>query len=176
MKIESRVEFKDTLLRAAADRGQARAAKRYLAIVRQDSRRAIKVKAATTRDLKTAKSGSRAELRRRARLRIAAKQRMTSKPGQPPFAHIRGRLGLKLISFAYDPVRKVGLVGYVKYNAAKSRAAIPALEYGGSVTIRVAAGGRQQLRRVRIAARPNIIPTALRLLPRLREFMRDTIK
>ncbi len=176
ISVQTRFTFLDQQLLAKAGAAGDRAARRYLAIVRQDARKAIKVKAATMRDLRTAKGGSREAIRRRAKQRIADKRRMTSQPGQPPFSHLRGKVGLKLIEFAYDRQQQVGLVGYVKYRAAKSRKAIPKLEYGGTVTITQKSGRRVRRRSVRLAARPNINPQARRHLPKLRQFMEGAIR
>ena len=94
-------------------------------------------------------------VRRTARSSIRKRKR-TSEPGKPPTS----RTGLlkKFLFFAYDSQRQSVAIGPAELTGAKSKGVPEILEHGGSTTIVRRRKGKLVRKRVKIAARPFMVP------------------
>lgn len=110
---------------------------------------------ALTREEHKAFSKIGAYIRTRAR-RSIRKRKKSSRPGQPPHSH-SGELR-KGILFAYDPDAHGVVVGAYRMNS-KAGNAPEILEYGGTTKVSARRDdARKKRRRVRILARPYMLP------------------
>jgi len=167
--------FDRARVQRAKDRATIRGLSKYGAFVRRDARKSIKKRVATARDRRLLLTGTKRE-KDLARKRIERKRRATSKPGEPPFSHVRDdKQSIRNIWFAYDPRNESVVVGPIKFNA-KGKNVPAVLEHGGSAVITFVKNGRFVQRRVRIAARPFMRPAGIKNLPKFKQFMKDSIR
>jgi len=104
------------------------------------------------------------------------KRRGTSRPGQPPYAH-EGSLR-RMILFGYEPSRETVVVGPVGF---RSSDAPNVLEFGGRTTVvrrrRSSRRGQRVIKtRVRIAARPYMVPALDKERPNLPALWRNSVR
>lgn len=101
---------------------------------------------------------------------IRFRRRQQSAPGQPPYAHTRGGIGIKTILFGYDRQTQSVVSGMVGLPGSD----VPeALEFGGYVWVKRRHGrGRH---RVRIRKRPSNFPALKRSAARVPSVFRGMI-
>lgn len=112
-----------------------------------------------------------------------------SRPGSPPTAHRSrtrttankktGKVRKRPVSFlreflyySFDSTSKSVVTGPSRLNSTVDPGALPALEYGGTVTIKT----KGKSRRASIAARPFMRPAAAKALPTLPPMWRDSVR
>lgn len=112
-----------------------------------------------------------------------------SPPGSPPTVHrtktrttvsrTSGRVRKRSVSFlrefiyyAFDPTANSVVTGPSRLNSTVDPGALPALEYGGTASIKT----KGKRRRARVAARPFMRPAAAEALPTLPPMWRDSVR
>jgi len=95
-------------------------------------------------------------------IRPAGKRDISSRPGEPPRGHTK--VLKRKIFFAFEPTRETVVIGPVIVAAAEGKAeALEALEEGGRTTvIERLRNGSTKKRKVKIAARPFMLPAFTR--------------
>ncbi|MEQ8789454.1 MAG: hypothetical protein RIC55_24380 [Pirellulaceae bacterium] len=133
-----------------------------------------KVRDQTDRAERKVLSRAGAFIRRRARSSIRRRKK-SSKPGQPPSAHVRGNAGIKNILFAYDERSRSVVVGPVKLNG-KAGDAPRVLEEGGTTSLQRRRGKKRVKVQVAYPAFPYMGPALEAELPKLPPLWRDSVR
>lgn len=107
---------------------------------------------------------------------IKFRKKKNSSPGNPPFAHTRGR-GIRSIYYAYDPARREVVIGPVKHPKGEGA---EALEFGGRSRIRLPKSLQRKLGRktitTRIKARPSGAPTIEKFATKYPDLWRAAVR
>lgn len=168
----------------ALQRGINRAQRRNLSLfgrdVRQAARRSIKRRRATKKQLERARMQvvTKRDARSKAKAleTIRKKNRVSSKPGQPPYSRHPNDM-IRDIRYAYEPQNDGVVAGYMRL---KSGGVPSVLEFGGATTIDIyqprRGGAKRVKKRVTIKARPAILPQRDQAIAKYKIRLKDSVK
>ena len=107
-------------------------------------------------------------VRTRARGSIRRRKK-PSQPGKPPSSHTGD---IKKIFFSYDPREKSVITGPIEQSDKESKGVLATLEGGGMTTVTL----RGRRRKIKIKARPTMVPAFQHEQPKLPDLWKNSVR